>query len=241
MRKRTVNTYPALPQQAHPQVPKPATRHSPPRLVFTHPLAVISPYWLTERPMRRPIAFRPTCSLVFSVPVCSNVCTPLPPGYAWLLRPCPLVCHAILKGDRALPSGVGPADSRLGEGVAAGTVYLGIHPGRGPAPLWEADFGADPDPLWCKAAGQMYPGSEGIPTGVFGREKVASEDLGRNHAKARNHLERIPRAVAQLLHISTFRLCRPELGRKPFGWPRVFPVSNANLFECSQIVYSLNV
>ena len=61
--------------------------------------------------MRRPIAFRPTCSLVFSVPVCSNVCTSLPPGCAWLLRPCPLVCHAVLKGDRALPSGVGPADS----------------------------------------------------------------------------------------------------------------------------------
>ena len=120
MRKRTVNTYPALPQQAHPQVPKPATRHSPPRLVFTHPLAVISPYWLAERPMRRPIAFRPTCSLVFSVLVCSNVCTPLPPGYAWLLRPCPLVCHAILKGDRALPSGVGPADSANGrEGMCS--------------------------------------------------------------------------------------------------------------------------
>ena len=110
MRKRTVNTHPALPQQPHPQVPKPATCHYPPPLVFTHPLAVISPNWHVERPMRRPIAFRPTCSLVLAVPVCSNVCTPLPPGYAWLLRPCPLVWHAILKGDRALPSGVGPAD-----------------------------------------------------------------------------------------------------------------------------------
>ena len=110
MRKRTVNTHPALPQQPHPQVPKPATCHSPPPLVFTHPLAVISPNWHVERPMRRHIAFRPTCSQVLAVPVCSNVCTPLPPGYAWLLRPCPLVWHAILKGDRALPSGVGPAD-----------------------------------------------------------------------------------------------------------------------------------
>ena len=143
MRKRTVNTYPALPQQAHPQVPKPATRHSPPRLVFTHPLAVISPYWLAERPMRRPIAFRPTCSLVFSVLVCSNVCTPLPPGYAWLLRPCPLVCHAILKGDRALPSGVGPADrgalgghwgggGDLRSGAGRVTFRLVVVPLRGP-------------------------------------------------------------------------------------------------------------
>ena len=120
MRKRTVNTHPALPQQPHPQVPKPATCHSPPPLVFTHPLAVISPNWHVERPMRRPIAFRPTCSQVLAVPVCSNVCTPLPPGYAWLLRPCPLVWHAILKGDRALPSGVGPADRGQGGGDAMG-------------------------------------------------------------------------------------------------------------------------
>ena len=116
MRKRTVNTHPALPQQPHPQVPKPATCHSPPPLVFTHPLAVISPNWHVERPMRRPIAFRSTYLQVLAAPVCSNVCTPLPPGYAWLLRPCPLVWHAILKGDRALPSGVGPADSGGAQG-----------------------------------------------------------------------------------------------------------------------------
>ena len=90
---------------------------SPP-LVFTHPLVVISPNWHVERPMRRPIAFRPTCSQVLAVRVCSNVCTPLPPGYAWVLRPFPLVLHAILKGASALPSGVGPADRAVLEGGA---------------------------------------------------------------------------------------------------------------------------
>ena len=37
-------------------------------------------------------------------------------GVLWLLHPDPVVWHVILKGDRALPSGVGPAGSSLKQG-----------------------------------------------------------------------------------------------------------------------------
>ena len=123
VRKRTVNTHPALSQQAHPQLPKPATLLSPSSLVLTQPLAVICPFWLVKRPMRRPIAFRPTCTLIFC---CIGMYQHLYTPSTWVLvalRPCPVVCHTILKGDRALPSGVGPADrGQTRAGDAGGTV-----------------------------------------------------------------------------------------------------------------------
>ena len=119
VRKRTVNTHPPLPQQAHHQATKPATCRSPSPCVY--PTAG-GDQPSVARATPNESSYRPQAHLLVGscgLPVCSNVCTPLPPGYAWLLRPCPLVCHAILKGDRALPSGVGPADKgRVGPGSA---------------------------------------------------------------------------------------------------------------------------